>query len=449
MMTPAANAASDTLDSFQPVSSLDYIPREPLGSLQSHRLRDTVARVYEQVSMFHQRMRKRGLTPAEIHGVEDIRRLPFTLHTDLSDAYPLGMLAVPFRQVVRLNPLNDTVGKPIVVAYSRRDLDVWTEVLIRSLAACGIHEGDVLQNACGSDLFADGLGLHGAAEALGATVIPVSGGDTDRQILGMKDFGVSAICSTPSYFLHLIERAEQTGVDLRSLPLRAGAFVAEAWSELTRKRIEESAGIRAYEVYGLPEVMGPGIGAECCHQNGLHIFEDHFYPEIIDPRTGDVLPDGQEGELVLTTLSSEAMPLVRYRTRDITTILAEPCPCGRTMRRIRRIGRRTDDMFVIQGVNVFPSQIEAALLAIEGTLPPYQIVLTQDKGLDQIEVQIEVTRQTFSDRLGTLETLQSKFAHAIEHALGIGLAVRLVEPSTIDRSRDKIKRVIDKRSPQD
>jgi phenylacetate-CoA ligase len=322
---------------------------------------------------------------------------------------------------------------------------MWTEVIVRCLASCGIHQGDMIQNACGYNLFTDGLGLHYGAETLGATVIPISGGDTDHQLMVMKDFGVSAICSTPSYFLYLVERAEKMGLDLHELPLRAGAFVDEPWSEAMRRRIEESAGIRAYHLYGLPEIIGPGVGAECCHQNGLHIFEDHFYPEIVDPETGKPLPDGREGELVLTTLSKEAMPMIRYRTPDLAAIVAEPCPCGRTMRRIRRIGRRSGDMVVIQGINVFPSQIEAALLAVEGTLPPYQIVLMQKEGLDQVEVEIEVTPQIFSDQVGALESLQSKLAGAIEHTLGIRVPVRFVEPHTIQASGGKAGQVVDKR----
>jgi len=444
-MNPGTLAAKDASAPFHPASSPDYVPREPLRGLQSQRLRQVVWAAYEHVSPYRQRMHKHGLTPAEIRGVDDLARLPFTVKADLSDAYPFGMFAVPIQQVVRLHPPGGSYGNPAIVAYTRRDLEAWAELLVRSLASCGIRQGDIVQNACGHNLLTDGLGLHYAAETLAATVVPLSGGDADHQVVLMKDFGVSAICSTPSYFLHLVERAEKAGVDLRELPLRVGAFVGEPWSEAMRQRIEESAGIKAYDIYGPPEVIGPGVGAECCHQDGLHVFEDHFYPEIIDPETGDPLPDGQEGELVLTTLTREAMPMIRYRTRDLTAIVAEPCPCGRTMRRIQRIARPSDDMFVVQGVNVFPAQIEAALLAVEGTLPHYQIVLTQEKGLDQVEVEIEVTPQIFSDRVGAMESLQSKLAHEIEHALGIGVAVRLVEPHTIERSQGKAKRVIDKR----
>jgi len=444
-MDLASTTAKEMPARFHPASSPDYIPREQLRTLQSQRLRQVVAQAYEHVSLYRQRMHKHGLTPAEIHGIDDVHKLPFTVKTDLGDTYPLGMFAVPVQQIVRLHPPSGATGKPMVVAYTRRDLEVWTELLVRSLACCGIHQGDVIQNACGYNLFTDGLGLHHAAESLGATVIPVSGGDTDHQIMAMKDFGVSAICSTPSYFLHVVERADKIGVDLRELPLRAVALVAGPWSEAMRRRIEESAGIKAYDIYGLPEMIGPGIGAECYCQNGLHVFEDHFYPEIIDPNSGNPLPDGEEGELVLTSLSKEAMPMIRYRTPDLAAIIAEPCQCGRTVRRIRRMGRQGGETFVVQGVTVFPSQIEAALLAVEGTLPDYQIVLDQQEGLDQVEVQIEVTPQVFSDQIGAMERLQTKLGDEIEYSLGIRLPVRLVEPHSIERSGGKGKRVIDKR----
>ncbi len=444
-MNPATTA-KDTPGPFHPASSPDYVPREQLRDLQSQRLRQVVGQTYEHVSLYRQRMQKHGLTPADIRGVDDIHKLPFTVKNDLRNAYPVGMFAVPIRQIAGLHPPSGTTGKPVVVAYTRRDLEVWTEVIVRCLASCGIHQGDIIQNACGYNLFTDGLGLHYGAETLGATVIPISGGDTDHQIMVMKDFGVSAICCTPSYFLYLIERAEKIGVDLRELPLRAVVLVAGSWSEAVRRRIEESAGTKAYDTYGLPEIIGPGMGAECTRRSGLHIFEDHFYPEIVDPATGDPLPDGEEGELVLTTLSKEAMPMIRYRTPDLAAIVAEPCPCSRTMRRIRRIGRRSDDMFVVQGISVFPSQIEAVLLAVEGTLPRYQIMLTQEKGLDRAEVQIEVTPQIVSDQVGAMESLQNKLAEEIEHTSGIHIPVRLVEPHTIERTEGTAERVVDKRS---
>ena len=312
----------------------------------------------------------------------------------------------------------------------------------KDLIACVTH-GDIVQNAYGYGLFTGGLGAHYGAEALGATVIPISGGNTERQLMVLSDFGVTAICCTPSYFIHLIEKAKEANVGFGKL--KVGVFGAEPWSDSMRVYIQGETGIRAHDIYGLSEIIGPGVGIECHRQDGLHIFEDHFYPEIVDPKTGEVLPDGGEGELVLTTLSKQAMPMIRYRTRDITAIVPEPCACGRTLRRIRRIGRRSDDMFIIRGVNVFPSQVETALLRVEGTLPHYQIVLTRDRGLDEMEVQVEVTAEVFSDEIRGLQVLQGKLETAIEHVLGIRVKVTLVAPRTIARSEGKAKRVLDKR----
>jgi phenylacetate-CoA ligase len=319
--------------------------------------------------------------------------------------------------------------------------------MLRALAACGLTRGDVVQNAYGYGLFTGGLGAHYGAEALGATVIPMSGGNTDRQILVMRDFHVTAICCTPSYFLHLLERAAELGVSIRDLPLRVGIFGAEPWTDSMRRRIETEGGIRAFDIYGLSEIIGPGVGIECPCQHGLHVFEDHFYPEVIDPDSGEPVPDGEDGELVLTTLSKQAMPMIRYRTRDITRLTADPCPCGRTLRRIARIARRTDDMLIVRGVNVYPSQIEAALLQVEGTLPHYQIILTREKGLDALEVQVEVTGAFFSDEVRVLEGLQQRLADALDHTLGLRVHVRLVQPRTIERSEGKARRVIDRREP--
>ncbi|MBS1875009.1 MAG: phenylacetate--CoA ligase [Acidobacteria bacterium] len=431
---------------FHPVSAPDYLPTPQLRELQLMRLKAIVARGWDRVPLERKRMEARGLTPEHIASLPDIAKLPFTVKSDLRDTYPFGLFASPMEEIVRLHASSGTTGKPIVVAYTQQDVNVWTSVMVRSFAICGLHHGDVIQNAYGYGLFTGGLGAHYGGEGLGATVIPISGGNTDRQIMVMKDFRVTAICSTPSYFLHLIERAAQLDVDIRELPLRAGVFGAEPWTEGMRKRIEALTGIRAFDIYGLSEIIGPGVAVECPHQDGLHIFEDHFYPEIVDPDTGAVLPDGEEGELVLTTLSKFAMPMIRYRTRDITSLIAEPCPCGRSLRRMRRIGRRSDDMLIIRGVNVFPSQVEAALLEVEGTLPHYQIILTRRHGLDQMEVQVEVTAESFSDKIGALEQLNDKIADAIEHVLGIRVLVTLVEPHTIQRSEGKAKRVIDKRS---
>jgi phenylacetate-CoA ligase len=352
------------------------------------------------------------------------------------------------KDIVRLHASSGTTGTPIVVAYTKEDINVWANVMMRSFIACGLHQGDIIQNAYGYGLFTGGLGAHYGAEALGATVIPISGGNTDRQIMLMKDFGTNAICCTPSYFLYMLERGAEMGIDIRELPIRAGVFGAEPWTDAMRRHIEELGGIKAYDVYGLSEIVGPGVGMECTEQKGLHIFEDHFYPEIIDHESGEPLPDGEEGELVITTLSKTAMPMIRYRTRDITSIIPEPCACGRTVRRIRRISRRADDMFIIRGVNVFPSQIETALLNVEDTLPHYQIVLTRRKGLDNIEVQVEVTPEVFSDRISEMESLQSHICAAIEKVLNIRVAVRLVESNTIPRSEGKARRVVDRRNEE-
>jgi phenylacetate-CoA ligase len=377
--------------------------------------------------------------------LDDIARLPFTSKADLRDTYPFGLFATSLRDVVRVHASSGTTGKPIVVAYTKQDVEVWTSVMVRSLAACGVHEGDVVQNAYGYGLFTGGLGAHYGAEGIGAAVIPISGGNTDRQIMVMKDFGATAICCTPTYFLHIIDRAAQLGVDLKALPLRVGVFGAEPWTDSMRRHIESATNIHAFDIYGLSEIIGPGVAIECPYHDGLHIFEDHFYPEIIDPESGRVLPDGQEGELVLTTLSKWAMPMIRYRTRDITALIPGACACGRSLRRMRRIGRRSDDMLIIRGVNVYPSQIEAVLLEVEGTLPHYQIILTREHGLDQVEVQVEVTAQVFSDRVGALEALEEKLADTLERVLGIRIKITLVEPQTIQRSEGKAKRVIDKR----
>jgi phenylacetate-CoA ligase len=417
-----------------------------LRELQLGGLQAVVARAWQQVELFRSRMNESGLAPQDIRTLDDISKLPFTTKSDLRDTYPFGLFASPMKDVVRLHVSSGTTGKPIVVSYTKEDLDVWTSVMVRCLAGCGLHRGDIVQVAYGYGLFTGGLGAHYGAEALGATVVPTSGGNADRQIMLMKDFGVTAICCTPTYFLHLLDRAAELGVEMKKLPLRAGVFGAEPWTDSMRTHIENMSRIEAFDIYGLSEIIGPGVGCECRHHQGLHIFEDHFYPEIVDPATGDPLPDGCEGELVLTTLSKQAMPMVRYRTRDITMILPGRCECGRTLRRIGRIGRRSDDMLIIRGVNVFPSQVEAALLAIEGTLPHYQIVLTREHGLDEMEVQVEVTPQMFTDKIGALQGLHDRLQGALDHVLGIRVRVALVEANTIERSQGKARRVLDRRT---
>jgi phenylacetate-CoA ligase len=441
-----AHTAEGNSPIFNPVSTPDYLVVEQLRHLQLQKLQRIVKRAWDHVALYRQRMEAANVTPEAITSLASLSHLPFTYKTDLRDSYPFGLFASPMKDVVRLHASSGTTGKPTVVAYTKEDVAVWSEVMRRTFASSGIHSGDIVQNAYGYGLFTGGLGAHYGAESLGATVIPISGGNTDRQLMIMKDFGVNAISCTPSYFLHILDRAKELGIDLRELPVRAGIFGAEPWTEPMRHHIEAAAGIKAYDIYGLSEIIGPGVGSECCAQNGLHIFEDHFYPEIIDPETGEVLPDGQEGELVLTTLSKMAMPMIRYRTRDITCILAEPCSCGRTLRRIRKIGRRADDMLIIRGVNLYPSQIEAALLSIEHTQPHYQIILTREQGLDRIEIQVELTAEMFSDQMREMERLQQKIAHAIESGIGISADIRLVEPNTITRSEGKAQRVIDKRT---
>ena len=437
---------NDAEGGFHPASAPDFLPQTALKEVQLRRLRAVVAHAYANVQLFRERLDERGLTPASIQSLQDIRHLPFTVKTDLRDTYPFGLFASPMSDVVRLHASSGTTGKPIVVAYTREDVEVWSEVMARTFASCGLHRGDILQNAFGYGLFTGGLGAHYGGEALGATVIPISGGNTDRQIMLVRDFNVTALCCTPSYFTHMVERARELGIDLRDLPLRVGIFGAEPWTDGMRHHIEAEAGIKAYDIYGLSEIIGPGVAAECSAQDGLHIFEDHFYPEIIDPESGEPLPDGEEGELVLTTLSKKAMPMIRYRTRDITSLITESCPCGRTIRRMRRIGRRSDDMFIIRGVNVFPSQVEAALMAVEGTLPHYQIILTRQGGLDRMAVEVEVTPEVFSDSIRGLEDIRARLAQSIERILGIRVELRLVEPHTIARSEGKAKRVIDRRN---
>jgi phenylacetate-CoA ligase len=429
-----------------PASVPDYTPLPELRALQLQRVRAVVARAWDHVELFRARMDEHGLVPDDIRTLDDVAKLPFTVKNDLRDTYPFGLFASPMKDVVRLHVSSGTTGKPIVVAYTSDDVIVWTSVMVRCMAGCGLHRGDILQNAYGYGLFTGGLGAHYGAEALGATVVPTSGGNADRQIMLLKDFGVTAICCTPTYFLHLIDRAAELGVDLKQLPLRAGVFGAEPWTESMRRHIESKSGIEAFDIYGLSEIIGPGVACECRRHQGLHIFEDHFYPEIIDPESGEPLPDGTEGELVLTTLSKHAMPMIRYRTRDITMLLPGRCECGRTLRRMGRIGRRSDDMLIIRGVNVFPSQVESALLQIEGTLPNYQIVLTREQGLDQMEVRVEVTPHMFNDQIGALQGLQARIQSALDHVLGIRVQVALVEAYSLERSQGKAKRVIDRRT---
>ena len=441
------NPTLETCVSDCPSASVpDYLPADELRALQLKRLQAVVERAWRLVLPFRARMDERGLAPGDIQSLDDIIKLPFTQKSDLRDNYPFGLFASPMKDVVRLHASSGTTGKPIVVAYTQPDIDVWTSVLGRALAGCGLHCGDIIQVAYGYGLFTGGLGAHYGAEGLGATVVPASGGHADRQIMLLKDFGVTAMCCTPSYFLHLIDCAAELGVDMKDLPIRAGVFGAEPWTDAMRAHIEKMSGIEAFDIYGLSEIIGPGVGCECRRHQGLHIFEDHFYPEVVDPASGAPLAEGELGELVLTTLSKQAMPMIRYRTHDITRLLPGRCACGRTLRRIARIGRRSDDMLIIRGVNVFPSQVETALLTVDGALPHFQIILTRNQGLDQMEVQVEVTPQMFNDKIGAMQELHGTLQHALDRVLGIRVKVTLVEAHTIERSEGKAKRVIDRRT---
>jgi phenylacetate-CoA ligase len=438
--------AQPSMSAWRDISALDYMPREHLRQLQLARLQALVRRVYEKVKCYRDRMDEAGVKPDDIRTLDDVAKLPFTFKTDLRDNYPFGLFATPMESIVRLHASSGTTGKPIVVAYTQHDIQVWTQVVVRSLASCGVTHGDMVQNAYGYGLFTGGLGFHYGAEALGATVVPISGGNTERQILIMKDFGATVICCTPSYFLHLIDKGEEMGVSMKSTKLRIGIFGAEPWSEPMRKAIEDRSNIEAFDVYGLSEIIGPGVSIECPAHRGLHVFEDHFLAEIIDPDTGQVLPDGQEGEIVFTTLTKEAFPVLRYRTRDISRLYRERCECGRTIARMERVRRRSDDMFIIRGINVYPSQIEAALLEVEGTLPHYQIILTREGALDVMTVCVEVTEKFFTDEVRGLENLRQAVQKKIESTTGLHVTVKLVEPKTLQRSEGKAKRVLDQRN---
>ena len=426
----------------------ETMPREALEALQLKRLRATVERVYATVPFYRRRLKEAGVTPDNIKSLEDLRRIPFTTKDDLRDNYPYGLFAVPLKQVVRIHASSGTTGKPTVVGYTRRDLDTWSELMARSLASAGTTKDDVVHNAYGYGLFTGGLGVHYGAERIGATVIPMSGGNSKRQVMVLQDFRSTVITCTPSYALHLAEVAEEMGVDPKSTSLRVGVLGAEPWTEEMRREIEERWGIQAIDIYGLSEIIGPGVSIECEEaKNGLHIFEDHFLPEIIDPETGEVLPYGEEGELVITTLTKEAFPLLRYRTRDITSLIHEPCICGRTLVRMKRVRGRTDDMLVIRGVNVFPSQIEEIIVATKGVEPHYLLVVDRDPKtrLDTLEVQVEVSEEIFSDEVRKLQALARKMEKDIKEMLGISARVKLVEPKTLQRFEGKAKRVIDNR----
>lgn len=424
----------------------ETLPREAIEALQFKRLKQTLERVYATVPFYQKSFKEAGLTPSDIHSLADLHKVPFTYKQDMRDNYPYGLFAVPLDQIVRIHASSGTTGKPTVVGYTKRDIDTWSELMARSFAAAGATSSDVIHNAYGYGLFTGGLGAHYGAERLGASVIPMSGGNTQKQMMIMKDFGSSVITCTPSYSLYLAESLAEAGIDHSELKLRVGILGAEPWSEAMRDEIEANLGIKAIDIYGLSEIMGPGVAIECIEaQNGLHIWEDHFIPEIIDPATGKVLPHGEKGELVITTITKEGIPMIRYRTRDITRILPEPCICGRTHVRLERLSGRTDDMLIIRGVNVFPSQIESVLVSIEGVEPHYQLIIDREGNLDTMEIQVEVNEQTFSDAIKVLQGLNNEIRKQIKDLLGITCKIRLVEPKTITRSEGKAQRIVDNR----
>lgn len=425
--------------------SIECAPRADLERLQSERLMETVSRVYHGVPAYRRKMQEAGLVPGDIRGIEDLAKLPFTTKGDLRDNYPFGMFTVPMSEIVRLHASSGTTGKPTVVGYTRKDLHTWAEVVTRSLCMAGVHRNDVVQVAYGYGLFTGGLGLHYGTENLGATVIPISGGNTEKQIMLMQDFGTTVIACTPSYALFLAEVMRDMGIAPGSLKLKTGIFGAEPWSENMRREIEQQLGLKAIDIYGLSEIIGPGVSCECEEQAGMHINEDHFLPEIIDPQTLEPLPPGERGELVFTTITKEGIPLIRYRTRDLTRLTYEKCVCGRTLARMEKCFGRSDDMLIIRGVNVFPSQIESVLLEMSETEPHYLLIVEREGNLDTLRLMVEVQEQFFSDEIKALEALRRKITQKIQSTLGISVDVKLVEPRTIERTAGKAKRVIDNR----
>ncbi|GAB6907615.1 phenylacetyl-CoA ligase [Desulfosarcina cetonica] len=424
----------------------ETMPREALEAIQLRRLQTTLQRVYASVPFYRKKFEEAGITPADIKSLDDLRRVPFTTKMDLRDNYPFHMFAVPMDNVVRIHASSGTTGRPTVVGYTARDVGTWSTLMARALTAGGAGRGDIIHNAYGYGLFTGGLGVHYGAERLGASVIPVSGGNTKRQVVIMKDFGPTIITSTPSYALHLAEVAEEMGVSFKSLKFKHGIFGAEPWSEKMRAELERKLNITAVDIYGLSEVMGPGVAIECHEaRKGLHVFEDHFIAEIIDPNTLEPLPYGEAGELVFTSLTKEAFPVVRYRTRDITSLNPEPCICGRTHVRMNRVTGRSDDMLIIRGVNVFPSQIESVLMEIDAVEPHYQLVVDREDNLDVLTVKVEISERGFTDEVKGLQQLERRITKNIKELLGVTAQVKLVEPKAIERSQGKAIRVVDNR----
>ena len=428
---------------------IETMSREQLSELQSERLKDVVKRVYDNVPYYRAKMDAVGLKPEDINSINDISKLPFTEKHDLRANYPFGLFAVPKKDIVRLHASSGTTGKLTVVGYTKRDLDDWSECVARSLVMAGLSDEDIIHNAYGYGLFTGGLGIHYGTEKLGAAIVPCSTGNTQRQLMLMKDFGATAICCTPSYATYLIEEIEKYGYKKEDFSLKTAILGAEPWTEEMRLRIEKDLGVDTYNIYGLSEISGPGVAMECSARQGSHVFEDFFYPEIIDPVTLEPVPDGVKGELVFTTLNKQGIPLIRYRTRDITSITHEKCECGRVFARISRLEGRSDDMIIIRGVNVFPSQIETVLLKLGDYIAPqYQVIVDRVGSLDTIEIQVELKEEMFSDEIKKIETIQKQLAQDMQSSIGISAKITLVSPSSLPRTEGKAKRVIDKRNKE-
>ena len=425
--------------------TIECMNREEMRKLQSIRLRRVVEHAYHNSPFYRKKMQEMGITPEDIHSIDDIVKLPFTVKQDLRDNYPFGLMAVPMSEIVRLHASSGTTGKPIVVGYTRKDLSIWAEVVARCLTAYGLTKNDSVQVSYGYGLFTGGLGAHAGVENIGGTVIPMSSGNTQKQIQLMHDFGAKGLACTPSYALYLAETIHSSGIPLEEFKLRVGAFGAEPWTENMRKELESKLNIKAYDIYGLTEICGPGVGGECECQNGTHLWEDHFFPEIVDPVTLEPVEPGQHGELVFTTLTKEGMPMIRYRTRDLTHLIYDKCECGRTAVRMGRILGRSDDMLIIRGVNVFPTQIESVILEMPEFEPHYLLLVDRKNNTDTMELQVEVRPEYYSDEINKMLALKKKLTARLQSVLGLGVDVRLVEPRSIERSVGKAKRVIDNR----
>ncbi len=425
---------------------MECMNREQLRELQSKHLRDTVKLEYENVPLYRARMDAKGILPQDIKTIEDLRLLPFTEKTDLRDEFPFGLLAAPKSEIVRIQGSSGTTGKPIVAGYTQNDVNIWTEMVARAITAAGGGKDDIIQVAYGYGLFTGGLGAHQGAAKVGAMVLPMSSGNTPRQILMMKELGVTMLCCTPSYATHLGETIREMGIKPEELKLKSGVFGAEPWSEEMRTHLEELLGIDACDIYGLTEIAGPGVAFECLEKKGMHVNEDHVIVEIIDPVTEEPLPYGQSGELVFTTITKTGMPMLRYRTHDICKLNASPCQCGRTHVRMERLTGRTDDMLVIRGVNVFPSQIESVLVGMDGVAPHYMLIVDRVKSTDKLEIQVELTDEMFSDTVAEIEKLRDGIKERVKSVVGIGAKIKLVPPKSIPRSEGKAKRIIDNRN---